>query len=175
MVEAITYARSPAFATAKRRTTTRSRGLVRQRLAALRRCVAHAGHERRYIDAVPFEMHPLGRRRVIGERRAGTVLGCGPDRPSREAAPAIRTDIAQHHLHAVGAESAFIAADPGIGRVRWQVLVATFAVRSQLQHARTPDQPVGSYVTPKVPPKPAHRFAATIDANVTCRNARGVV
>ena len=51
-----------------------------------------------------------------------------------EAAAAVRADVGQHVLRAVGAEGALERADPGLGRGRRQVLAAVLAAGSQLQH-----------------------------------------
>src|SRR6185369_15147630 len=86
---------------------------------------------------------PLGVDRPVFHPRSGGILAeevavvpvmHRPDRPRRKAAAAIGTDVAQHLLDTVGAESALVAADPGFERSGRQRLVAMLAGRAQLQH-----------------------------------------
>jgi len=80
-----------------------------------------------------LETNPLVRRRLLCGTNARPPFIRRPDRPRRKAAAAVRADIVQLVLGAVGAEGALIAADARLRR-RWRkVLVAIFAVRSQLQ------------------------------------------
>src|SRR6266478_5125474 len=72
---------------------------------------------------------------MLPEADAWAPLGLWPDRARHKAAAAIRADVEQHALDAIGAERALIAADPRIGRVRWQILVAIFAIRPEFEHA----------------------------------------
>ncbi len=61
------------------------------------------------------------------------------DRPGRESAAAIRTDVDQDIIHAFGAKGALAGADPRFCRFRRQVLVAIFAVRSEFEpHLQLP-------------------------------------
>ena len=52
----------------------------------------------------------------------------GSDRPSHKFSSAVRADVAQDVLDAIGAESAFVAANPGVWRARREIYVAQFAV-----------------------------------------------
>ena len=79
-------------------------------------------------------MDALRRGRVLAHAYAGAALDRRADRPRREAAAAVRADVVQHRLDAMGAEGAFVAADAGLRRVRRQVLVAALAVGAELQH-----------------------------------------
>src|SRR5690242_7966669 len=96
--------------------------------AILGRDTAHRRHERLEPGAIPFQMDPLSRGRMLSETRAGSTLGHRTDRPRHEAAATVGTDIEQHRLHAIRAERALIAADAGVSRIRRQVLVAILAV-----------------------------------------------
>src|SRR5581483_4310376 len=78
-------------------------------------------------------MYTLGRGGALGDAQTGPPLGHWANGPRRETAAAIRADIMQDGLHAVGAEGAFIRADARVGRIRRQVLVAIFAVRPKLE------------------------------------------
>jgi hypothetical protein len=69
---------------------------------AARRCGGLTSRER---DA-------LAGGRPFGERKAGPPFGGRTDRPGSETTAAIGTDIGQHGLDAIGAEGAFIGADP---------------------------------------------------------------
>ena len=84
------------------------------------------------VEAV-LQMHALVRRRLLRHRHARPPFLRGPDRPRHKTAAAVRADIVQLVLDAVRAERAFIGADPRLRRIRRQVLVAIFAVRSKLQ------------------------------------------
>src|SRR3954467_7733921 len=88
---------------------------------------------RRDVLQAVLQMHPLVRRRLLGRAHARSPLLRWPDRARRKAAAAVRADVGEVRLHAVGAERAFIGADPRIGCVWRQVAVAIFAVRSKLQ------------------------------------------
>src|SRR6266478_9230697 len=72
---------------------------------------------------------------MLPEADAWAPLGLWPDRARHKAAAAIRADVEQHALDAIGAERALVAADPRIGRVRRQILVAIFAIRPEFEHA----------------------------------------
>ena|SRR2546425_1636091 len=61
-------------------------------------------------------------------------LSEGPNRSSHELAPAVRTTPGKHTLCTVPAEGAFEGTDKGVGGFRWQVCVATLAVRTKLEH-----------------------------------------
>jgi hypothetical protein len=91
---------------------------------------------RRAVLETVFQMHPLVRRRLVhGADACPPGLGRA-DRPRRKAAAAVRADITELGLGAIRTERAFIGADPGVSCARRQVLVAIFAVRSQLQRHR---------------------------------------
>lgn len=61
----------------------------------------------------------------------------GPDRAGRETTAAIRADIFQMCFNAVRAESALIRADTGVRRVRRQVAIAIFTVRTKFERHGT--------------------------------------
>jgi hypothetical protein len=74
-------------------------------------------------------MHALARGGALGEAQARTPLGHRANGARDEVDAAIRADIVENRLDAIGAEGAFIAADTSVGRMRGKVLVAIFAVR----------------------------------------------
>src|SRR5579864_9450362 len=78
-------------------------------------------------------MHPLVRRYVLCDAHAGPPFPRGPDRPRCKAAAAVRADVEQFRVDAVRAEGAFVGADARVGRIRRQVLVAIFAIGTELQ------------------------------------------
>ena len=57
------------------------------------------------------------------------------DRPGDKATCAIRADVVQHSINAVGAEGALVAANPRLGGGWRQVFVTHLAVRTQFQHS----------------------------------------
>jgi hypothetical protein len=79
------------------------------------------------------QMNPLGRRRLLYGRYAGPPFGRRPDRPLHKTAAAVRAYIVELVLGAVRTEGALEAADSRFRCARRKVLVAVFAVRSQLQ------------------------------------------
>src|SRR4051794_25837855 len=119
------------LAAALARTT---RGRPRSCLPLFGRDVAHRRDERCQLHPVPLQVHALRGCRPLGEREPGAPLARWAYRPWHEAAAAVRADIVQHALDAVGAEGAFVGADPRVGRPRRQVLVAALAVGSELKH-----------------------------------------
>ena len=71
------------------------------------------GDEPRNFRPVMLEMGCGPPPRVAGPRETpGTPLGRRTDRPWREAAAAIGTDVEKHPLDVIGAEGAFVAANP---------------------------------------------------------------
>src|SRR5215475_6890830 len=88
---------------------------------------------RRYVVGRVFQMHALVRRLMLGDAYASPPFARRADRARYEAAAAVRADIGKLGLDAIGAEGAFVGADPRVKRVRRQVLVAIFAVRAELQ------------------------------------------
>src|SRR5579862_1665753 len=79
------------------------------------------------------QRHALGRRRPLGDGKPRPPFGCRADRPRLKTAAAVRADVEQYVVDAVGAEDAFKGADARNSRCRWQIAVAAFAVRSQLK------------------------------------------
>ncbi len=77
----------------------------------------------RFVEGGCLPRHAPGRRSTIGR------IGRGTNPP-----PQFGQTLARTELGAVRAERAFIAADPGINRVRRKVLVAILTVGPQLQH-----------------------------------------
>ena len=64
----------------------------------------------------------------------GCQMGVGPNGTGNKVTAAVRADVAEAVFRAIGAEGAFIGADPGVG-CRWRkVFVAAFAVWSEFQH-----------------------------------------
>jgi hypothetical protein len=102
-----------------------------------------------------------GRGGALGEREAGTPLGCRPDRPRREAAAAVGTDVVELTLDAVGAERALVAADARVDRSWGQVLVAELAVGTQLQRHDSPR--VVERLTGVVEPRAVPAHAAVVE------------
>jgi len=84
---------------------------------------------------------------LLGETDARTVLGLRADRARHKPATAIRTNVKQHPLDAIGAERALIAADARLRRGRRQRLVAVLARRTQLEHRA----PYSAMTTPEPP------------------------
>src|SRR5919108_4360872 len=80
-----------------------------------------------------LQMYPLVRWRMLHYAHARPSFDRGPDRPPLKAAAAVRADVVQLGLDAIRAERAFVGTDPRVRRIRRQVLVAIFAVRSELQ------------------------------------------
>src|ERR1700730_4571543 len=83
---------------------------------------------RRGRSAATLLDHTEGRRPVLFQLLGRT------DRTDDQLSAAVRAAPAQPRLRAVPAEGAFKAADHGIGGLGRQVLVAAFAIRSELQH-----------------------------------------
>src|SRR3954447_14025072 len=78
-------------------------------------------------------MHALVGGRSLLHRQPRTPFFGRPDRPWHETATAVRANIVELVLDAIGTERALIAADPCIDRIRRKVPVAIFAVRPELQ------------------------------------------
>ena len=89
------------------------------------------------IVGAKFQMHALARRWMRLGAYTGTP-GCGrPNGARSETAAAVRADIMKLGLDAIRTERALVGTDPRFRRVRRQILVAIFAVRSKLQrHGR---------------------------------------
>src|SRR5215470_16023551 len=74
---------------------------------------------------------------MLDDAHARSPFVHGTDRARGEAAAAVRADVENLGLDAVGAEGAFVRADARIERARRQVLVTIFAVRPKLKrHGR---------------------------------------
>ena len=80
---------------------------------------------------------------------------CRTDRARYEPVTAVRADVGQFRLHAIRAKRALIGANPRVGRIRRQILIAILAIRPRLQsHLRPPDAaaapspPGGSFPPP---------------------------
>src|SRR3979411_370637 len=83
------------------------------------------------------QMDALVRWRSLLDRSSWPPFGCRPDRPRDETAAAVRAHIVELILDTAHTERALIAADARFRRTRRKILVAIFAVRSQLQrHGR---------------------------------------
>ena len=71
----------------------------------------------------------------MGEADTGSVRNCWPDWPHGKTVATIRAHIAQQLFDAACTEGTFIATDTRLGRFWRQVLVAAFAIWTQLQHS----------------------------------------
>src|SRR4029077_11496491 len=98
--------------------------------------LSYPRYERGHILDRPFQVHPPRRRHLLLATHARPPLPRRADRAGCEPAAAIRANIMQMRLDAIGAERALVAANPRVPRVGRQVLVAIFAIRPQLQHHR---------------------------------------
>ena len=65
---------------------------------------------------------------------AGSAFSFWSNRARAKAATAIWTYIVKDIFYAGRTEGAFIAANAGVARIGWQILVAEFAIWSKLQH-----------------------------------------
>ena len=75
------------------------------------------------------------RSRILAEIVVTLPVLTGPDRTWDKPAAAIWADVAQKTVDAIGTESAFIAADASLQRIRRQRFVAMFASGTKLEHA----------------------------------------
>src|SRR5215470_17183885 len=91
---------------------------------------------RKFTCFLARELHadPLCGARLFRQAEARAPFDYRPHRARRESSAAVGAHIVQHVLDALGAERAFVSANARVGRVRRQILVAAFAVRSQLEH-----------------------------------------
>ena len=80
-----------------------------------------------------LEMHALVRWRGSVNRCAGPPFPRRPDRPRGKSTAAVRADIAEFGLDAIGAKRALIAADTRLRGVRRKIPVAIFAIGPELQ------------------------------------------
>src|SRR5207302_7371356 len=71
---------------------------------------------------------PFRRRRMLRELAGGTA------RPRDELAAAVRALPGEHVVRAARAEGALEGADEGVAAVRGKIAVATFAIRTKLEH-----------------------------------------
>src|SRR5579871_2172496 len=83
-----------------------------------------------------FQVHPLVGGRMLCDAYARPPFLGRAYWPGYESAAAIRADIVEFLLGAIGAEGALVAANARLRRMRRQVLVAIFAVRPKLQRHR---------------------------------------
>jgi hypothetical protein len=88
---------------------------------------------RRDVVMAIFEVHALVRRRLGFGADARPPRFHGADWPWGKTAAAIRADVLQFALGAIRAKRTFIAANAGVRCAVRQILVAIFAVRSELQ------------------------------------------
>ena len=115
---------------------TRKHGLLRfarndaERSPLLRRNIFQSRAVSSNVLQRIFQMHALVRRRVLDHAHTRPPFLRWPDRSRHEAPTAVRADVVEFCFDAIRAERAFIGADPRFRRVRRQVLVAIFAVRS---------------------------------------------
>jgi hypothetical protein len=72
---------------------------------------------------------------IMGEADAGPPGVFRSDRSRDEPAAAVGTDVSQDPIDTVGAERAFVAADPRLGGLRRQIPVTELAVGSKVEHA----------------------------------------
>jgi hypothetical protein len=104
------------------------------RLTQLGLDVADVANELREFVPIPRQMDPFGRRRLFNKAHIRPPFGNGANRPSDETAAAIRTYVEQHAFNAMRAERTFVCANERIGRLRRKILVAVFAIWSELKH-----------------------------------------
>src|SRR5207245_2197808 len=100
--------------------------------AFLRRYVFQRPREALVRREIDRPMFCLRARRILSQVIAVLAVLHRPHRARHEAAAAVRAHVRQP-LDARRAEGALEAADPGVERVRRQVLVAMLAVRPQLE------------------------------------------
>ena len=106
------------------------------RLTLLRGDIPDPSRERPDVGLAERQMHPLVGRGAMRERHARLPFPLRPDGPGREPAAAVRANVPQLGVHALGAEGAFVGADAGERGVRRQIAVAPLAVRTDLQGHR---------------------------------------
>lgn len=71
---------------------------------------------------------------TLGSGRKFVQFFGGAHGPRHKVATAIWTGVCKSHLDTIGAKSTFKGTHAGIRCVRWQILVATLAIRFQGQH-----------------------------------------
>ena len=79
--------------------------------------------------SVPYR----GACRILSEVVVSLPICRRTDGPGNKSAAAVGAYVVQYRVHAVSTERAFVGADPRLGRIRRQIPVAIFAVRSNLQ------------------------------------------
>src|SRR6185436_13493359 len=104
-------------------------------LAFVRGDAFDRGDEPLVRGAIDGTMPSESARGILAEEVVALPVRCGPDRPRREAAAAIGTNVLEHGRHASCAERALVAADARLDRIRRQRLVAVFAGWPELEHA----------------------------------------
>ena len=115
----------------------RDDGSVSRASPLLRRNIPNPGRMRGEIVQAVGQMNALVRRWTLLDRQSGAPFLCRPDRPRNKTAAAVRAYVVQLVLDAVRTERAFVSADARFHRMRRKILVAIFAVRSELQrHGR---------------------------------------
>jgi hypothetical protein len=97
------------------------------------RNIPNTRRKRSDIVASVRQIHPLVRRRPLRNRKSRPPLLGRPDRPRHKTAAAVWADVMKLVLGAVRTERALVRADARFHRIRRQVLVAIFAVRTELQ------------------------------------------
>ena len=119
------------------RQLTHDRGADRQRRNQrwLRGNVADRGRELCMLPGIDRPVPDTRARGVLAQVVVALPVLRRPDGPLREAAAAVRADVAQDSIHTGGAERAFVAADACVCRIGRQCLVAVLAGRSKLEHA----------------------------------------
>ena len=86
---------------------------------------------RRRIDRPMFHLRAS---RIVPEEVVALPIRRRSDWPRDKPAPAVGTDISQDLFDAGHAKRALIRADPRLGRIGWQRLIAMFAGRSEFKH-----------------------------------------
>ena len=84
------------------------------RLSSMCRDVLKGRRELRVNDEIDGSMLHLRARRVLAEVVVAFPVRRRPDGPRDEPAAAVGADVVQDLFHAVGAEGAFIGADPSV-------------------------------------------------------------
>jgi len=111
----------------------RDDGSVSRASPLLRRNIPNPGRMRGEIVQAVGQMNALVRRWTLLDRQSGAPFLCRPDRPRNKTAAAVRAYVVQLVLDAVRTERAFVRADARFHSMRRKILVAIFAVRSELQ------------------------------------------
>lgn len=112
----------------------RSARTVPNRLPLARVRADDSSDEGVQVVTIPLQVDALGRGWLLAEANARPAFYPGANGPWHKAAAAVRANVVQDMLNAACAERALVRAYPRVGRVRGQVAVAVFAIRSKFEH-----------------------------------------